>query len=149
MTTDMRQQPTTQGKRFVLGRFYRNPLKTFLQSLHDIAAQSRRMTASEKAILKVDYSLRHDFREGFAPRPHGLDAYTLAGRHRAALEATAAQELREAELLQVRAQLEAAETLVCELQRRVTELDHSRGSLQYIERQREITAARQRVRGVA
>ena len=119
-------------------------MREFLQTLNTAALASREATQTERAIRKIQYSLDNDFRAGFAPRAHGLDAHSLASRELAKLEETLKADLAAQELAQVRAQLAAAETLVMQLQQRVTELDHSRGSLQFIERQREIAEARRR-----
>lgn len=133
----------TKGtERILTGRFFREPLKVFLTALNVAAVESRKLTQTERAIKKVEYSLAHDFREGFAPREHKLDAYSLAGRELAKLETAKAEDLKAAETVQVRAQLQAAETLVAELQRRLAELDSERGSAVFLERQREIREAR-------
>jgi len=131
-----------ETKRILTGRFFRAPLQAFLASLNAAAVESRRLTETEKAIRKVQYSLENDFREGFSPREHRLDAYSLAGRELARLETAKAEDLKAAETAQVRAQLRAAETLVSELQRRLAELDSERGSAVFLERQREIREAR-------
>jgi hypothetical protein len=131
-------------KKILIGRFFREPMREFLQTLNTAALASREATQTERAIRKIQYSLDNDFRAGFAPRAHGLDAHSLASRELAKLEETLKADLAAQELAQVRAQLAAAETLVMQLQQRVSELDHSRGSLQFIERQREIAEARRR-----
>lgn len=131
-------------KKVVIGRYYREPLRKFLTALNLAAVKSRTLTQTERAIRKVEYSIEHDFKDGFAPRSHGLDAQSLARRELDKLNQVLPDDLKRAELDQVRAQLVAAETLVAELQRRVTELDHSRGSMEFIARQREIQEARAR-----
>ena len=118
-----------------------------MQKLNAAALASREATQTERAIRKIQYSLENDFRAGFTPRAHGLDAHSLASRELAKLDETVKQDLAAQELAQVRAQLAAAETLVSQLQQRVTELDNSRGSLQFLARQREISEARQRAAG--
>lgn len=139
----------TKGtERVLTGRFFREPLKVFLTALNVAAVESRKLTQTERAIKKVEYSLEHDFREGFAPREHKLDAYSLAGRELARLETAKAEDLKTAETVQVRAQLRAAETLVAELQRRLAELDSERGSAVFLERQREIREARAKAAAV-
>ena len=138
----------TNTKRILTGRFFRKPLMDFLAALNGAAVESRRLTQSEKAIKKVQYSLEHDFRAGFAPRAHGLDAHTIAGRELAKLDVAKLEDLKQAETAQVRAQLKAAETLVSELQRRLAELDSERGSAVFLERQREIREARAKAAAV-
>ncbi len=117
----------------------------FLAALNGAAVESRRRTQSEKAIQKVTYSLENDFRDGFQPRKHQLDAFSLAGRELAKLEQANLEDLKQAEIVQVRAQLAAAEKLVSELQRRLAELDSERGSVVFLERQRELRDARARM----
>jgi hypothetical protein len=134
----------TKGtERILTGRFFREPLKVFLAALNVAAVESRKLTQTERAIKKVEYSLEHDFREGFAPREHKLDAYSLAGRELARLETANIEDLKIAKITQVRAQLKAAETLVAELQRILAELDNERGPTVFLERQREFREARE------
>lgn len=130
-----------ETKGILTGRFFREPLREFLKALNFAAVESRRLTQSERAIKKVQYSLEHDFRPGFAPREHKLDAYSLAGRELAKLETAKADDLKEAEIAQVRAQLAAVERLQNQLASRLLELDNSRGSTIYLERQRMIREA--------
>ena len=130
-----------ETQRIFTGRFFREPLQQFLKALNLAAVESRRLTQSEKAIRKVQYSLDNDFRDGFAPREHKLDAYSLAGRELAKLETAKADDLKEAEIVQVRAQLAAVERLQNQLASRLLELDNSRGSTIYLERQRMIREA--------
>lgn len=134
----------TTTKRILTGRFFRKPLTEFLAALNLVAVESRKLTQSEKAERKIQYSLEHDFKDGFTPREHKLDAFSLASRELQKLETAKAEDLKQAETVQVRAQLEAAEKLVSELQRRLAELDSERGSAVFLERQREIRAARAR-----
>lgn len=130
-------------KKILLGRFFKEPLKTFLVRMNEIATASRKITPSEAAIRKVEYSREHDFREGFAPRVHGLDAWTLAGRELKRLETAKVEDLRQSKIVQLREQLKAAETLVSELTRELAETDSERGSTVFIARQREIRDARE------
>ena len=88
-------------------RFFREPLREFLKALNVAAVESRRLTQSERAIKKVQYSLDHDFRSGFAPRDHRLDAHSIAQRELAKLETAKIDDLKDAEIVQVRAQLAA------------------------------------------
>jgi len=127
--------------RILTGRFFRAPLQEFLKALNLAAVESRRPTQSEKAIRKVEYSLDHDFRDGFAPRAHGLDAHSIAERELEKLETAKLDDLKEAEIQQVRAQLAAVERLQNQLSARLLELDNSRGSTIYLERQRAIRKA--------
>lgn len=129
----------------IIGRFTAQPLKEFLQSMAAIAMQSRKLTPAEKAALKIEYSLDHDFRAGFEPREHGLDAYSLARREIARLAGIRAEEIRLAEVQQIRAQISAAEKLVQELTKQLAALDSGRvaGSPIYLARQREILQARE------
>lgn len=128
-------------KRILTGRFFRKPLTDFLAALNTAAVESRRLTQSERAMLKVNYSLEHDFREGFSPRVHGLDAHSLASRELAKLETAKLEDLKQAETVMVRAQLAAAERLVSQLTVRLSELDAERGSTVFHERQRQIREA--------
>lgn len=132
-------------KKILTGRFFRKPLLQFLAELNTVALESRKITQSEKAIEKVKYSLENDFRPGFAPREHKLDAYSLAGRELAKLEIAKLEDFKQAECVQVRAQLAAAEKLVSELQRRLAELDSERGSAIFLKRQRELRDMRARI----
>lgn len=136
-------------KRILTGRFFREPLKEFLAALNVAAVKSRRLTQSEQAIRKVLYSLGHDFKNGFAPRSHGLDAHSLASRELAKLETAKLEDLKQAETEMVRAQLVAAEKLVSKLSIRLSELDSERGSTFYLERQRELRTARAKIEGAA
>ena len=128
-------------KRILIGRFFREPVREFLKALNVSAVESRMLTQSEKAIRKVEYSMANDFRDGFIPRGHGLDAHSIAGRELARLETAKQDDLKEAEIAQVRAQLAAVERLQNQLSARLLELDNSRGSTIYLERQRAIREA--------
>ena len=68
----------------------------------------------------------------------------LAGRELGRLETAKADDLKEAEIAQVRAQLAAVERLQNQLASRLLELDNSRGSTIYLERQRMIREAMQK-----
>ncbi len=129
------------AKRVLTGRFFRGPLAEFLKALNVAAVASRQLTQSERAIRKVQYSLENDFRDGFAPRAHQLDAHSIAQRELARLETAKLDDLKEAEIAQVRAQLAAVERLQNQLSARLLELDNSRGSTIYLERQRMIREA--------
>lgn len=130
-----------ETKGILTGRFFREPLREFLKALNVAAVESRRLTQSERAIKKVQYSLDHDFRSGFAPRDHRMDAHSIAQRELAKLETAKIDDLKDAEIVQVRAQLAAVERLQHQLSARLLELDNSRGSTIYLERQRMIREA--------
>lgn len=130
-----------EKSRVLTGRFFRGPLAEFLKALNVAAVASRQLTQSERAIRKVQYSLENDFRDGFAPRAHQLDAHSIAQRELARLETAKLDDLKDAEIAQVRAQLAAVERLQNQLSARLLELDNSRGSTIYLERQRMIREA--------
>lgn len=129
---------------FSIGRFNAGPTIGFLRALHDAAKASRKRTEAERRIQRINYSIENDFREGFSSRQHGDDARTIAKREVEKVELVKKAELVQAEIEQLRAEIEAGERWLAEKQARLTELDNSRGSGVFLARRLEIEAARRR-----
>lgn len=141
---------TPKQEQSKIGRFYPEPLQKFQERVSNVARQSIERTPAEVQLARLRYSLAHDFKRrtdgsAFRGREHGADAYSVGAGSIPLIQQKVSHELKEAALVQVRAQREAAEILLRELERIEQALDNSRGSDVFRKRQAEIRGAQAKI----
>lgn len=117
----------------------------FLSRVSRVGSASRRKTETEKRVGRIAYSIENDFRPGFSGRPHGDDAQSIALKQIDWLLPRIEKERTEAQIEQLRKEVEAGRLWLAHKERLLASLDHSRGSAEFRKRQREIDLAWQRV----
>lgn len=128
------------------GRYFRENVKELFRAIFDAGQKSRRPTSSERKIAYIDYSVGHDFREGFRQRPHGFDAMSISSVVKMKFELMVPEERRQQEAELLRSYVEAARTFLLQAEARLTELDTERGAIVLLERERDKAQARARIR---
>ena len=132
---------------FNTGRYFERPILELVRNIHRAGVLSRVPTATERSIRFLQYSVANDFREGFRNRPHGMDARSVAERRLATLAPAAETERREQEAAMLSEYRDALDEALRAVEGRLLELDRARGSVLFIERQRELRSARERAEG--
>ena len=129
------------------GPFLRETMVAFIRGLH--AAGLRKRTESERKRALIDFSLHHDFREGFRPRPHGCDAFSLASHAGERLSPVVAFEKREQERIYIEAVIGLLDSYRAPLEKRFAELNGEvdRAPFALLERQRTLKEAKLRIAG--
>jgi len=116
-----------------------------IQQLHAAGRRASKPTDCERERALIGYSLEHDFREGFRPRPHGLDAFSIATRASTQLRLRLDLERKVREIDYIREGISAVEAYLAALGARLQELEGERGPLALSERQRVIREARVKI----
>jgi len=129
----------------IAGRYFREPLTALIRGLHRAGLVARKKTISERVSEFVGYSLRHDFREGFRPRPHGFDSHSIASRFHSTIGQAIDRERAEQETRYLKDAILACEDFVRAAERRLLELGGQGGSVVHLERQRQIREGRDRI----
>ena len=117
-----------------------------LQALHSAGKVSKTSTQNERRESYIRYSLGNDFREGFRPRDHKADAFSLAQDDLAKARQDAESERRDQEAEYLREAIEAARIFTQAAEGRLAELTADRGSLLFMKRRAEIREASERCR---
>jgi len=129
----------------IAGPFLRETMVAFIRGLHAAGLRARKRTESERKRALIDFSLHHDFREGFRPREHGCDAHSLASRESEKLRPLLIMEKRDQEGVYLKEVLGFLEIYRARLEGRLMELDGERGPFALLERQRVLKEARLRI----
>ncbi len=138
------QKPLTSVR--IPGRYFRSELKELFRAIYTAGATGKKPTESERKIGYIDYSISHDFREGFRQRPHGFDAMNIASVVKMKFIQMVREEQRQQEARTLHSFAEAARTFLIQVESRLAEIDIEMGSVVLCEREREIENARVRIR---
>lgn len=125
----------------------REHMVQFVKALHAAGLKARRRTESERRRALIDFSLQHDFRDGFRPRNHRCDAYSLASQEYAKLAPFLSVEKRDQEAIYLKEVVGLLDAYRTRLEERLMELDGQRAPFALLERQRVLREARQRIAG--
>ncbi len=125
----------------ISGRYFRGPLVNLIQTLHRAGLVSNRRTKVESVQRFIDYSLANDFREGFREREHGFDSHSIATRFRLMLGSTLERESKKQEALYLAQTISACREYIRHAEIRLSELGTDRGGIIFLERQRMIRQA--------
>lgn len=125
----------------------REHLVEFLKALHAAGLRARKRTESERKRALIDFSLHHDFRDGFRPREHLCDAYSLASQEYAKLTPLLSVEKRDQEAVYLKEVLGLIDVYKSRLEERLMDLDGQRAPFALLERQRVLREARHRIAG--
>lgn len=117
----------------------------FLKDLHAFGIKARKRTESERRRAFIDFSLHHDFRDGFRPREHRCDAFSLASQESQNLGPLIGAEKRDQEIEYLKDVLRSLDIYKGKLEARSIELEGERGPLALMERQRILRDARLRI----
>lgn len=128
------------------GRYFREDVRELFRAIYLAGAKSKRPTDSERKIGYIDYSIGHDFREGFRQRPHGFDGMSISNVVKMKFELMISEERRRQEAELLHAYAEAARDFLLKAEERLTEIDTNRGSVVLLERERDKAHARARIR---
>lgn len=133
----------------IAGPFLREAMVAFIRGLHAAGLRARKRTESERKRALIDFSLGHDFREGFRPRPHGCDAFSLASHAGERLSPVVALEKREQERIYIEAVIRLLDSYRAPLEKRFAELNGEvdRAPFALLERQRTLKEAKLRIAG--
>jgi hypothetical protein len=110
--------------------------------IHEAGKATMKPTESERAVSLIENSLERDFKEGFKARPHGYDAYTLTDTKRNEIAGLIPVEQAEQEAEYLREVVEVLREIQSKAELRLAEVDNSRGSVSFLNRQRELAEAR-------
>lgn len=125
----------------------REHLIQFLKAIHLAGLRARKRTESERKRALINFSLEHDFREGFRPREHRCDAFSLASQEQAKLTPLLAVEKRDQESAYLKEVLGSLDIYRVRLEEMLMELDGQRAPFALLERQRVLKEARLRIAG--
>lgn len=118
-----------------LPRYDREEVQRFMESLHTIAAASRKKPEAELRVNRILRSMKKDVKAGFAGRPHQDDVLNISRARVEWLLPQVRKGRAAVQLTQWRSIAEEARKFLALAERKVAELDHSRGSAVHHERQ--------------
>jgi len=129
----------------IAGRYFVEEVHSLFKRIHMAGKKAAKQTESERAVSLIMNSLERDLRDHFRKTEHGYDVATITEKRRQDIAGLVPAEQAEQEAEYLKEVIEVLRETLSKAELRLTEVDSSRGSVLFLNWQRELAAARMRV----